>query len=153
MTVDRQPARFRYDPDPDAPGWYLWGPIENAHFNTLYEPVRVLPLGPGRARVEVVPQRLLTSANGSLHGGAVAGFIDIALFAGAAGAGVTAPGGLTVDLSIQFLGAAAHGRPLAAEVEVLRETGRLLFIRGLLSQNEATIASFSATVRKIAEPA
>jgi hypothetical protein len=33
-------------------------------------------------------------------------------------------------------------------VEVLRETGRLVFLRGLVVQDEDMVASFTATIRK-----
>ena len=42
---------------------------------------------------------------------------------------------------------AVLGRMLA-RVELLRETGRLLFLRGLVVQEAGTVASFSGTVRK-----
>jgi acyl-coenzyme A thioesterase PaaI-like protein len=32
--------------------------------------------------------------------------------------------------------------------EVLRETGRLVFLRGLVVQEDETVASFTGTVRK-----
>ena len=38
--------------------------------------------------------------------------------------------------------------PLEAEVELLKETGRLLFLRGVVTQNEGRIAAFSGTIRK-----
>jgi hypothetical protein len=38
--------------------------------------------------------------------------------------------------------------PLEAEVELLKETGRLLFMRGIVSQGESRIAAFSGTIRK-----
>ena len=43
---------------------------------------------------------------------------------------------------------AARAEPIEAQVELLKETGRLLFLRGLVVQGEARIAAFSATIRK-----
>jgi hypothetical protein len=41
------------------------------------------------------------------------------------------------------------GEPLEARIELLRETGRMLFLRGLIVQDSAgTVASFSGTLRK-----
>ena len=40
------------------------------------------------------------------------------------------------------------GKPLDAEVELLKETGRLLFMRGLVVQGETRVAAFSGTIRK-----
>ncbi len=146
--LERRTPEFGFDPDPAAPGWFIWGPRENGHFNTLYDPVRVQRLDDGRALVRIVPQELLTSANGTIHGGAMLGFIDIALFAGARGCGVRAEWAVTLDLASHFIGPARHGVALDAEVELLRETGRLLFLRGLVMQQGERVAAFSATVRK-----
>jgi acyl-coenzyme A thioesterase PaaI-like protein len=142
-------ADFGFDPLPGEDGWFVWGPREDGRFNTLYDPILVRPLDGNRALVRFTPQRVLTSANGTMHGGGLLGFIDIALFAGARGCGVLDSGwAMTLDLSTQFIGPARHGVAIDAEVELLRETGRLLFLRGVVTQEEESVASFSATVRK-----
>ena len=38
--------------------------------------------------------------------------------------------------------------PTGAEVELLKETGRLLFMRGIVMQGESRVAAFSGTIRK-----
>jgi acyl-coenzyme A thioesterase PaaI-like protein len=55
---------------------------------------------------------------------------------------------VTLDLSVQFIGAGLVDEPLDAEVELLKETGRLLFMRGLVLQGETRVAAFSGTIRK-----
>ena len=56
---------------------------------------------------------------------------------------------MTLDLSTQFIGGGRIGEPLEAQVELLKETGRLLFLRGLVVQGEGDpIASFAGTIRK-----
>jgi acyl-coenzyme A thioesterase PaaI-like protein len=145
----RETAEFGYDPDPANPGWFIWGPRVDGRFNTLFGPMRVLPLGGGRSTVRIVPQRLLTSANNTMHGGALMGFMDISLFAGATGCGCARMGwAVTLEMATQFLAPARHDVALDAEIELLSETGRLLFLRGLVRQEDELIASFSATVRK-----
>src|SRR3546814_2876246 len=59
-VTDQAPVEFGYDPDPDNPGWMIWGPRENAQFNSLYNPVRVKEEGAGLARVRIMPQPILT---------------------------------------------------------------------------------------------
>jgi hypothetical protein len=49
---------------------------------------------------------------------------------------------------VQFIGAGVIGEALEAEVELLKETGRLLFMRGVVSQGESRVAAFSGTIRK-----
>ena len=61
---------------------------------------------------------------------------------------ITAGTAVTLDLCTQFIGAGRIDEPLDAVVELLRETGRLLFLRGLIVQGDETIASFTATIRK-----
>jgi acyl-coenzyme A thioesterase PaaI-like protein len=55
---------------------------------------------------------------------------------------------VTLDLNTQFLSPGRLGIPLDAEVELLRETGRLAFFRGRLVQGEDVVASFSGALRK-----
>ena len=89
-----------------------------------------------------------------LHGGALLGFIDMAMFAACRGFGVlTAGAAVTLDLSTQFMGGATIDKPVEAQVELLRETGRMLFVRGIVVQDDAKIAAFSGTLRKSSPPA
>jgi acyl-coenzyme A thioesterase PaaI-like protein len=55
---------------------------------------------------------------------------------------------VTLDMSVQFIGAGKSGSSLDAEVELLKETRRLLFLRGLVVQGETRIAAYSGTIRK-----
>ena len=63
---------------------------------------------------------------------------------------ITAGTAVTLDLNTQFIGGGRVGEPIEAQVEVLKETGRLLFLRGLVVQgdDDTKIAAFSATIRK-----
>ena len=82
------------------------------------------------------------------HGGAILTFIDMALFAGGYAAGADIAYSVTLDLSTQFLSPGRLGAPLDCTVELLRETKRLAFMRGLVLQGEDTVASWSGTLRK-----
>ena len=53
-----------------------------------------------------------------------------------------------MDLSAQFISGGDAGKPLDSVVEVLRETRRLAFLRGLVVQEDQMIASYTATIRK-----
>ena len=59
-----------------------------------------------------------------------------------------AAGAVTLDCQTQFLSRGTIDAPLDSVIETLRETGRLIFIRGLLEQGEVRVAAFSATLRK-----
>jgi acyl-coenzyme A thioesterase PaaI-like protein len=149
MASERRQLSDYYYPDPDEPGWYRWTPEGPGSFAGLYGLVRVLRKGPGQARVRIEPEPHLNSSTGAIHGGAIAGFVDVAIFAGAVGSGVAMPDGAgTVELSVQYLTQAYLGRPLEAEVDVLRDGGRLVFVRGTIEQGEERIASYTAIIRK-----
>lgn len=89
-----------------------------------------------------------------MHGGALMSFVDMAIFAAARGFGLIEAGtAVTLDFSAQFIGRAELDEPVEARVELLRETGRLLFLRGLVVQpdgaaGDAPVLSFAATIRK-----
>ncbi|WP_164843896.1 PaaI family thioesterase [Croceicoccus ponticola] len=102
------------------------------------------------ARVRLTPAPHHANLNGLIHGGALMAFIDTAMFAGATLlTGRAHQNGVTVDAQIQFLAPGKLDRPLDALVERTHETGRLLFIRGMLVQGEDRVASFTGLLRKI----
>ncbi|QNQ07884.1 PaaI family thioesterase [Sphingomonas alpina] len=153
MTEPANPF-FSYEDDPDAPGWKRWQFRDPTRFNAFIEPLLVR-VDDGLARVRMMPRHDHSNMRDQVHGGALLGFMDVALFAASRGFGVLSAGGaVTLDLSAQFIGGGRIGVPLEAHIELLRETGRMLFLRGLVVQEgEPTIASFSGTLRKSTPPA
>lgn len=140
---------FEYTDDPDLPGWKRWSLKDETRFNGFLGPLSVKLVDDRRALVRMVPERRHSNLLESTHGGALLGFMDVALFAAARSFGVIEAGGaVTLDLSAQFIGTSNIGEPIVAEMELLRETGRLLFLRGLVKQEANILASFSGTVRK-----
>lgn len=141
---------FTYEDDPEHPGWHRWRFRDETRYNAFLGPMLVRVEGEV-ARVRIVPGRQHSNMRDRVHGGALLGFMDVALFAAARGFGVIGAGGaVTLDLAAQFIGAGALGEPLEARVELLRETGRMLFLRGLVVQDgQPVIASFTATLRKM----
>lgn len=139
---------FTYEDDPAEPGWKRWQFRDATRYNAVLEPIWVR-VEDGAAVVRMVPRHEHSNMRDVVHGGALLGFMDVALFAGSRGLGVlTAGGASTIDLSAQFVDGAQVGTALDARVELLRETGRLLFLRGLVTQEGRVIASFAGTVRK-----
>ncbi|WP_294089298.1 PaaI family thioesterase [Sphingomonas sp.] len=143
---------FTYSEAPGHPGWMTWELADTTRFNAQFGPF-LIKVEDGIARVRMTPQHVHSNLSGAVHGGALLGFADMALFAAARGFGVIEAGtAVTLDLSSQFIGRAETGRPIEARVELLRETGRLLFLRGLIVQpgadGEEMVMSFAATIRK-----
>ena len=118
----------------------------NAH---VLGKMMVRPEGDGRARLRMFPEMKHTNLMDNLHGGTILSLIDVAMFAGARTFGLIEAGtAVTLDLSVQFIGAGVVDVPLDAEIELLKETGRLLFLRGLVVQGETRVAAYSGTIRK-----
>jgi uncharacterized protein (TIGR00369 family) len=143
---------FTYEDDPANPGWKRWRATDPTRFNSLLGELSVRVDG-AIARVRMTPEHRHANLRDQVHGGALLGFIDIAMFAGCRGLGVlTAGAAVTLDLSAQFLSGAEIGTPVEAQVELLRETGRMLFVRGIVVQGDEKVAAFSATLRKSTPP-
>lgn len=129
-----------------------WELRDPTRFNGLFGPM-LLRVEDRLARVRMTPAHVHSNLSGAVHGGALMGFADMAIFAASRGFGLIEAGtAVTLDFSAQFIGRAVTGEPVEAQVELLRETGRLLFLRGLIVQQqggaEEPVLSFSATIRK-----
>lgn len=141
-------SAFAFGEDPDHPGWYSWRLRDNSRYNAFLGPLLVRMEG-DIARVRMLPERRHTNLQDSIHGGTTMGFADVALFAAARMMGLIAAGSaVTLEMTFQFLGTGSAGAHLDAEVELLRETRRMLFMRGLVVQGDARLAAFSGTIRK-----
>ncbi len=144
---------FIYEPDPENPGWHRWELADDTRFNAqTMGRMLVRPETERTCRVRMFPERKHSNLLDMVHGAVTLALVDIALFAamrtllnGNAG------GSVTLELSSQFIGAGALDKPLDAVVEVMRETKRLVFMRGTVVQGEGDahlVATFSGIVRK-----
>lgn len=141
-------SAFEFGEDPDHPGWHSWRLKDDSRYNGFLGELIVRREGE-KARVRMFPQRVHTNLQDSIHGGATLGLIDVSLFAASRMMGIIEAGtAVTLDLSTQFIGTGSAGTPLDAEVELLRETRRLIFMRGLVVQGDNKIAAFAGTIRK-----
>lgn len=124
--------------------------IDASRYNgTVLGKLIVRSEGAGKARLRMFPEHRHSNLGNAVHGGTTLGFIDVALFGAARMFGLIDTGlAVTLDLSVQFIGAGQLNEPLDAEVELLQETRRLLFMRGLVLQGDDRIAGFSGTIRK-----
>lgn len=140
---------IRNEPDPAHEGWWTWDLPDESRYNASIGKLIVRPEGPGKARCRIWPARAQSNIADVVHGGAIMTFIDMVLFAGGSMAGLgDVTFGVTLDCQVQFIAPARLGMPLDASVELLKETKRLAFLRGLVEQDGATIAAFSGTLRK-----
>jgi acyl-coenzyme A thioesterase PaaI-like protein len=117
-------------------------------FFDIFGASRVRVEAPDRARLRIDAHRGHQNIVGTVHGGFLMALADQALFIGPAALGYNVLGGVTVDTSCQFLTAGRIDAPLDAVIDVLKETGRMLFARGMIEQDGEPIMSFSGTLRK-----
>lgn len=160
--ADHQAINAPFEYRPLAPeecggedGWFTWNMVDRTRFNTaVLGEMRVRREG-AQCRLRMFPERRHTNLVDNIHGAVTLGLIDIALFAAMHinGNGEAGPS-VTVELSTQFVGGGDPMRPLDAVTEIVRETGRMLFLRGFATQpraegGEDIIASYSGIVRKM----
>ena len=141
--------RIVHQPDPNHPGWWTWDISDDDRYNASIGKLLVRAEAPGRARCRMFPELRHSNLGDVVHGGAVMTFIDMAFFAGGRLAGADVAFAVTLDCQVQFIAPGELGRPVDAEVELLRETGRLAFLRGRVMQEDTVVAAFSGTLRKL----
>ena len=131
-------------------GWYSWNLLDRTRYNTAVLGELHVRREGEQCRLRMFPERRHTNLGDNIHGAATLGLIDIALFATmhVVGTGDAGPS-VTVELSTQFVDAGDPEKPLDALTEIVRETGRMLFVRGQAVQEETVVASYSGIVRKM----
>ncbi|SBV33881.1 Thioesterase superfamily (modular protein) [uncultured Sphingopyxis sp.] len=155
--IEEPKRRDHFSAEELEDGWVSWNLKDPSRFNAFIEPLTVRvepPTADGRpcARVRMIPERKHSNLGDNVHGAVSLALVDIALFAASHQFGsLNAGHSVTLDLSTQFVGAGRVGEPLDAVVELVRETGRLIFLRGLVVQGEGDshiVLSFAGTIRK-----
>ncbi len=136
--------------------WAGWTGWSDPHPDTFLQAIGrgyMRATGPNRAQVALETRSSHRNRIGTLHGGFLAAFADHAFFGGLWIMGLKDhANGMTIDLSMQYLGVGKVGPDLVAEVELLRETGRMLFLRMIMTQDGAPVAASSGTIRKVSAP-
>lgn len=140
---------FVYGEDPDMPGWRTWDLVDQTRFNGVVMGRMWVRREDDKCRLRMIPERKHTNVQDIIHGAVTLSLIDISLFAGMRTlTGEDSGMAVTLELSTQFVGGGKPDMPLDAVVEVIRETGRMIFIRGMVVQEDHSVASFSGIVRK-----
>lgn len=129
----------------DWAGWSVWAPGDpfEDHAGPFYsrEDEQGIVCG-------FMPEHKNLNGFGAVHGGALMTFADFALFRipGGMSGGMH---GVTVAFTAEFLAPAYAGAILIARGETLRQGRSLVFVRGLISQGEAAVLSFSGTIKRV----
>ena len=142
---------FEHGPDPENPGWHHWNLKDETLFNGAVMGRLITRVDDdGRSRLRMFPERRHENLQGIIHGAVTLALIDISMFTTmhTIGSGNAGPS-VTLELSTQFVGGGDMARPLDAVNEIVRETGKLVFIRGQCMQDDDVVASYSGIVRKM----
>jgi acyl-coenzyme A thioesterase PaaI-like protein len=151
MTAGATVTRGPVIEGPDADDFYSVTFSGDGH-NAGYGRMQCRLEGARTARVRIETGRRAANVNDAIHGGFMLSFLDQALFVGPRTLGlIEVSGAVTLGVSTQFLAAGKPTQPLDCMVEIVRETGRLLFLRGTLGQGEDTLLTYQATLRKITD--
>jgi uncharacterized protein (TIGR00369 family) len=89
---------------------------------------------------------------GSIHGGAVMSFIDMAMFAGGRCGGMAEGHYVTLDLTTHFIARGQAGIPLDAQVQLVKQTRGHVFLQGIVVQEGKPCYSFTGTLKRIYKP-
>ena len=142
-------AAFDNGPDPEHPGWNRWELKDDSRFNGQVMGRMLVRLEGTQVRTRMFPEHRHTNLLDIVHGATTLALMDISIFSCGHMLGLEGmAGSVTLDLSAQFIGGAVPGQPLDSVVEILRETKRLVFLRGLVVQGEEKVGAFAATIRK-----
>lgn len=140
---------FDHLPDPENPGWNHWNLKDDTLFNGAVMGKLITRREGDFCRLRMFPERKHENLQGIIHGAVTQSLIDIALFTTmhTLGTGNAGPS-VTLEISTQFIGGGDPKRPLDAVTEIMRETGKLVFVRGTVEQGDDRVAAFSGIVRK-----
>jgi uncharacterized protein (TIGR00369 family) len=83
----------------------------------------------------------------SVHGGCLMAFADFSLF-WIAREELEGIGAVTASFNSEFLDGATEGELIESTGEVLRVTGSMIFVRGLIRSGSRSLLSFSAILKK-----
>jgi uncharacterized protein (TIGR00369 family) len=135
-------------PSPDADGWVPWIGKPDGRFHDLLGQMYFRVTANG-VESKMDTDRRHSNGLGYLHGGFLMSFVDMAMFAIIRPRFDKGEGAVTLSCATDFLTGGVFGEPIEARGELLKETGKLYFVRGLVTQRGANVCSFTGTMRKI----
>ncbi len=145
----RQLSAFGFLPDNADPGWWRCQAENTGSFKDLFGAQQCRAETASMARLRIHPRLEHANMQGILHGGFVMSVIDHSLFVGPAALGIPrAVGGQTISICTDFLRPMRPQKPIDIVIEVMRDTYRLLFLRGTVEQDGFICVSFSGKTRK-----
>jgi len=128
-----------------------WKQIQVGGFTDHAGPFRIRKKGDRHESGLLVEPVHCNNHMGTIHGGVVMTFADIALGVGV-GEVVGGPNMVTIQLQLHFVSTARVGDFLTCLPEVVRQTRQLVFVRGLIYLGDKTVAGADG-IWKVIDPA
>ncbi len=130
-------------------GWTLWHGHHRHRFSELLGPYyfRTDEAGVVRCKMETGEQHM--NGLGFLHGGFLMAFIDQVMFAVVRHRLSATMGAVTLSCDTHFLGSGRANEVLDGTGEIMKETGKMLFVRGMLTQHGEPVCAYTGTLRKV----
>ena len=129
-------------------GWYRWHRAADGRFQSMLGDLLFRADENGKVSCRMDTDRKHSNGMGYLHGGFIMSFVDMAMFT-IIFAQLEKSSAVTLSCATDFLTAGIVGEPIEASGEILKETGKMLFVRGLVTQGGQNVASFTGTMRKV----
>jgi acyl-coenzyme A thioesterase PaaI-like protein len=131
-------------------GWLSFGDLPPNNFAGSIGPLHYRDAGNGVVQVRMMPTPAMLNMGGSVHGGAVMTFIDMAIFAGGRILG-RAPGHyVTLDCATHFIARTMRTKASSGSSGMVGQTrGGMVFMAGHCEQSGTTTHSFTGTLKKI----
>ncbi len=125
--------------------WEGWNCPSGDPFNDTAGPFYVRPQQDGTVicAMQVQPKHL--NGGGMMHGGVMMTFADFCLYAFAGSLGDA--GAVTITLNGDYIGAVPEGAIVECTGEMLRRTGSMAFVRGVMRSNDAVVFTFSGVLK------
>jgi acyl-coenzyme A thioesterase PaaI-like protein len=144
-----QLAAFGFVPDKADPGWWRCKAESTGSFKDLFGAQQCRAESTSKARLRIHPRSEHANMVGILHGGFIMSVIDHSLFVGPAVLGIPRVlGGQTISICTDFLRPMRPQKPIDIVLEVMRDTYRMIFLRGTVEQDDCVCVSFSGKTRK-----
>jgi acyl-coenzyme A thioesterase PaaI-like protein len=145
-------AKVGLVPDPENEGWYILPAGETGRFNDIYGKQRCRIESDGKVRIRVHPEFKHTNSHNTVHGGFILALIDHVIFISPVALGIPRVlGGVTIELSTKFFGALRPDEPMDVVFQVMRETGGMIFSRGVIEQYGSEAVAFSGITKRSKE--
>lgn len=136
------------DSEADASVWRSLDFSGTGTWPELWPPVAFRLDRAGFAHFRVDPPAMSGNRLGGLHGAFLAGLAEnclgILFYAATGQAGC-----VTVSMAIDYPGSGHVGAPIDGEVELMRETGRMQFLRIVLRQGDTVLLHGTGVLRKV----